>query len=211
MAIADRRKREREQRRNQLVDAAEKLFFAKDYDNVTMDEIANEAEVNKALLYYYFKNKESLFFAVVLRAAKIMNKMFKEGAKSQENGMNKLRDMGWAYFNFYRDFPDYYDIYLSFEYQRFQNSDNEYISEIMQLNYESIEMMCEAIEEGIKDGSIRKDVNPLEIAMFIAATSNAIVKSINHTLKALKISKEQYFEDSLDLYRRMLMNTEKQD
>lgn len=211
MAIADRRKREREQRRTQIVDAAEKLFFAKDYDNVTMDEIANEAEVNKALLYYYFKNKESLFSAVVLRAGKIMNKLFKNSAKSQENGMNKLRDMGWAYFIFHKDHPEYYEVYMYFDYPKFQKADNEYISEIMQLNRESIEMMCEAIEEGIKDGSIREDVNPLEIAMFIATTSKAIVKVNPETLKAMGIDSKQYFGDSMDLYRRMLMNNENKD
>ncbi len=211
MAISDRRKREREQRRTQIVDAAEKLFFAKDYDNVTMDEIANEAEVNKALLYYYFKNKESLFCAVVLRAGKIVNKLFKKSAKSQENGMNKLRDMGWAYFKFHKDFPEYYEVYIYFDYPKFQKTDNEYISKIMQLNIELIEMMCEAIEEGIKDGSIRKNVNPLEIAMFIATTSKAIVKINPETLKAMGIDSKQYFGDSMDLYRRMLMKNEKED
>lgn len=205
MAIADRRKREKKQRRTQIIDAAEKLFFAKDYDNVTMDEIANEAEVNKALLYYYFKNKDSLFSAVVLRAGKIMNELFIESAKSQKNGMDKLNDMGWAYFKFYRDFPDYYDVYIYFDHQRFQNSDNEYIPEIMKLRFDSVGIMCGAIEEGIKDGSIRKDVNPLEIAMFVATTSQAIVKVNPETLKVLGISNEQYFEDSMDLYRRMLM------
>lgn len=211
MAIADRRKREREQRRTQIVDAAEKLFFAKDYDNVTMDEIANEAEVNKALLYYYFKNKESLFCAVVLRAGKIMNKLFKESAESQKKGMYKLNDMGWAYFKFHNDFPEYYEVYMYFDYPKFQKTDNEYISEIMQLNRESIEMMCEVIVEGIKDGSIRKNVNPLEIAMFIATTSKAIVKVNPETLKAMGIDSNQYFGDSMDLYRRMLMKTEKED
>jgi AcrR family transcriptional regulator len=205
MAIADRRKREKKQRRKQIVDAAEKLFFAKNYDSVTMDEIADEAEVNKALLYYYFKNKESLFFAVVLRAGKIMNKLFIESSKSQKNGMDKLNDMGWAYYNFYKDFPEYYDIYIYFDHQRFKNSDNGYIHEIMKLRFDLVEMMCEAIEEGIKDGSIRKDVNPIEIAMFVATTSQAIVKVNPETLKALGISNEKYFEDSMDLYKRMLM------
>jgi len=206
MAIADRRKRERKQRRNQIVDAAEKLFFAKDYDNVTMDEIANEAEVNKALLYYYFKNKESLFSTVVLRAGKIMNKLFKENMKSKKNGLDKMGDMGWAYFNFSKDFPEYYNIYIFFDYQRFQDIDNEYFSEIMELNRESIELMCKTIKDGIKDGSIRKDINPSEIAMFIATTPYTIVRPNPGTLEALGISDEQYYADFLDIWRRALIN-----
>lgn len=208
MAIADRRKREKKQRHDQIVDAAEKLFIAKDYDNVTMDEIANEAEVNKALLYYYFKNKESLFSAVVLRAGQIMNKLFKESIKSKKNGLDKMGDMGWAYFNFNKDFPEYYNIYISFDYQRFQNIENKYFSEIMQLNNESIELMCKTLDIGIKDGSIRKDINPLEIAMFIATTPYAIVRPNPGTLNALGISDEQYYADFLDIWQHALINRE---
>ena len=71
-----RKQREREQRRNEIINAAEKFFFARGYDNVTMDEIADEAEVNKGLLYYYFKNKEALFFAVDLRGVQILHEMY---------------------------------------------------------------------------------------------------------------------------------------
>ena len=72
MSITSRREREKQKRQNDIINAAEKVFFAKGYDNVTMDEIAKEAEVNKALLYYYFKNKEALFFAVNLYGVKML-------------------------------------------------------------------------------------------------------------------------------------------
>ena len=78
MSITSRREREKQKRQNDIINAAEKVFFAKGYDNVTMEEIANEAEVNKALLYYYFKNKEALFFAVNLYGVKILYEMYVE-------------------------------------------------------------------------------------------------------------------------------------
>lgn len=53
MAPTSRRERERQKRQMQIIRAAEKAFFERGYDNVTMDEIAERAEVNKALLYYY--------------------------------------------------------------------------------------------------------------------------------------------------------------
>jgi AcrR family transcriptional regulator len=39
MAISDRKKREKEYRRQSIIDAAEKLFFEKGYDNVSMNDI----------------------------------------------------------------------------------------------------------------------------------------------------------------------------
>ena len=43
-----------------------------------MDEIANEAELSKATIYTYFKDKESLFFAVVNSGIKILSAMITE-------------------------------------------------------------------------------------------------------------------------------------
>ena len=40
MGIAERKEREKEQRRNNIIDAAESVFFSKGIENATMDEIA---------------------------------------------------------------------------------------------------------------------------------------------------------------------------
>ena len=46
-----------------LVSAAE-LFHKKGYDGTRMQEIADKAKINKGLLHYYFKSKDSLFETV---------------------------------------------------------------------------------------------------------------------------------------------------
>jgi AcrR family transcriptional regulator len=44
-----------------ILDAALKVFMRKGYDGARMQEIADEAGMNKALLHYYFRSKELLF------------------------------------------------------------------------------------------------------------------------------------------------------
>ncbi|MDP8306393.1 MAG: TetR/AcrR family transcriptional regulator [Candidatus Chlorobium antarcticum] len=44
--------------------SAEKVFYRQGYDGARMQEIADEAGINKALLHYYFRSKERLFDAV---------------------------------------------------------------------------------------------------------------------------------------------------
>lgn len=209
LSIQKLKEKEKEERRNYIVDAAEKLFFQRGYDNVSMKDIADEVGISRAALYLYFKNKEVIYLAIVLRASKIVDKMFKESIKSEKNGISKLKDTGRAYFEFYKNFPDYYEACVYFDSQRFSEIDNEYVSEIKALSRDTIRIMRESIEEGIKDGSIRADVNPLEAAIFIATTSKQIVKLKPSTIKAMEITYEQYIKDSVDFYRRMLMNTDK--
>mgnify|MGYP006293938867 FL=1 len=60
MGIYERKRREREQRRAQILEAAKKVFSSKGFNSATMEEIAGEAELSPGTLYIYFKNKEEL-------------------------------------------------------------------------------------------------------------------------------------------------------
>ena len=55
----------KEEVRNKILEAAEKVFYKKDYRGAKLTEIAKEADIPVALIYTYFKNKEVLFDAVV--------------------------------------------------------------------------------------------------------------------------------------------------
>ncbi len=84
MSLAKWKEREKEQRRNDIIDAARKLLAYKDFDEISMNEIAKEVGLGKSTLYLYFKNKESLYFAIVLRGIRIWAKMIKEEVKKGE-------------------------------------------------------------------------------------------------------------------------------
>ncbi len=107
MSIADWKEQEKEQRRQYIMDAAEKLFFSRGYDNVTMDDIAKEVGLTKKSLYLYFKNKEALFFVVVLRGTRILNALVKEYTKRGRTGFDGLWEIGHAYYSFASKYPDY--------------------------------------------------------------------------------------------------------
>jgi AcrR family transcriptional regulator len=58
-----------ELRRECVVDAAERVFAGQPYEQVTMDAVADEAGISRALRYRYFPGKGALFAAVYQRAA----------------------------------------------------------------------------------------------------------------------------------------------
>ena len=197
MAIS-RKQREREQRRNGLIDAAEKLFFKKGYDNVTMDEIADGAEVNKALLYYYFKNKEALFFAVDLRGVRILHKMYVKCSNLDVDGYTKVKSMIQSLFEFSKDYPDYFRIYRYARTERFQMSDNEDAKELVDLTTGIWRIMVEAILQGMKDGTIRKDVDPVEMSIYINVMSMSALNidmGFKLILEGRGIHQNKFWED----------------
>jgi len=54
---------------NQILTAARRVFILKGFDGARMQEIADQAGINKALLHYYFRSKEKLFDAVFSEVA----------------------------------------------------------------------------------------------------------------------------------------------
>lgn len=53
--------------KEQIIAAATKEFLVRGYSGARMQNIADKAKINKALLHYYFENKEKLYY-VVLKA-----------------------------------------------------------------------------------------------------------------------------------------------
>ena len=58
MGIQERKEREKERRRQQIMVAAKRVFSNKGFNKATMEDIAQEAELSPGTLYLYFKNKE---------------------------------------------------------------------------------------------------------------------------------------------------------
>ncbi len=54
-----------EDRRSKILEAALKVFAAKGFKGATNQDIADAAGVSPGLIYWYFKNKEDLFFAIL--------------------------------------------------------------------------------------------------------------------------------------------------
>ncbi len=53
------------ERQERILQSASKLFAEKRFDEVLMDDVAQEAGVGKGTLYRYFRTKEDLYFAVI--------------------------------------------------------------------------------------------------------------------------------------------------
>lgn len=62
-----RKQREKEARREEILDAAAIIFSRKGYAATTLDQIAAEAELAKGTLYNYYKDKQHLVMSLVVR------------------------------------------------------------------------------------------------------------------------------------------------
>lgn len=199
MGTAERIAREKEERRQAIIDAAEKLFYKNGFENTTMDEIADETELSKGTLYLYFKSKNELLWESVTKVARILNFKYEKATKDSKNGLAMLNDIGKTYFDFISNNAGYVKLTMhlssmgartypqsrSFrEFQKEMEINNSYL--------------INAFKKGIQDGSISPDIEPIKAAIYFGIVSEAIFKTItiqgDRMKKQLGIEPEEFFD-----------------
>lgn len=91
----------------QILDAAYRVFQKKGKAGARMQEIADEAGINKSMLHYYFRNKESLFRKIFLQSfSEFLGSVIPMMNNTQTNWQDKARVLTSHYIAFMRQRPD---------------------------------------------------------------------------------------------------------
>jgi len=165
MGIAERKEREKQVRREEILAAAEKIFILKGPENTTIDEIAEEAELSKGTIYLYFRSKEQLHREVAFRtSSKLINLAAHLDGKAG-NALEKLVELGNIFIEFVSKNPGYLKVLLFSTGPDYENMDisKEELQEVIYRD-SPIRMVLDFVKDGVKQGLIRSDINPLIIA-----------------------------------------------
>jgi AcrR family transcriptional regulator len=95
---ARRRKREKEQRYQTILQAAERLFCEYGYSNTKIQDIARAAEVAVGTVYFYFRNKEDLLLQLIDATAFNVRTILGEAFRSGDNPVERIENAGRALF-----------------------------------------------------------------------------------------------------------------
>lgn len=78
-------------RKDEILVAAEDAFTKYGIDKITLDDIAHECGIKKSALYYYFKNKEEILGAMMLRKVEFLMKTVRTEVMKHDNVKDRLR------------------------------------------------------------------------------------------------------------------------
>lgn len=175
--IAVRREEEKERRRAEILDAAEALYAKKGWDALTVDQVARSARLSRALVYVYFRDKEDLLFAIGERAMRLLRDRFTAAIAVPARGMDQVDAIGRAYMGYAHEFPHYFDFCTRFQSHSMDADSSTNEGACQAAGDEAIGTVVQAIETGIRDGSIRADVgDPLLLAMSLWAFTHGIIQ-----------------------------------
>jgi len=207
MGIKERREREKLQRQNDILDAAEKVFFEKGYNAAKMDDVAEAAELSKGTLYLYFKNKEELYFGLTYRALMNLRDRFSTVLKEEAAGLEKIVNIGRAFRAYSQEEPEYYKTIAQFEMAQMHATEEG--ERIMQnchrAGKEVMELVAAAIIQGIEDGTVRNDIDPLRTAFLLQGLSNGVIQLMTREGKHIEQLEGFETEDLLEDFISMMI------
>ncbi len=156
MGIQERKQRERERRRQQIIVAAKRVFSERGFSKTTMEDIAREAELSPGTLYLYFKNKDELYASLSLRILQYMNIRLEDVKKEKDSEpAQKIASIKEALYDVYQFDPmiliNMFHLQSS---ETFKNISSPLLDNISELSRNSLQTLADIF----KDSSDRNTV-----------------------------------------------------
>jgi AcrR family transcriptional regulator len=198
MGIQERKEREKERRRQQIMVAAKRVFSDKGFNKATMEDIAQEAELSPGTLYLYFKNKEELYASLSLRILQYL--LIRVEHVNDEKGAGpeeKLRALMEAMYDVYEFDPliiiNMFHLQSS---ETLKNLSPQLMTEIKDLSRKSLTAIAKIFKAGVEQ-DLFIDRHPIALADTFWSLFSGIVLWL--TSKKLINQEKDYLKQTLDL------------
>jgi AcrR family transcriptional regulator len=134
--------------RESIVNAASDIFSKYSYKKTTMDDIAQALGKGKSSIYYYFRNKEEIFQAVLEQEVIILKSKLKKAVEKEDQHKEKLKAYIITRMKGFETMLNFYNAVKNEYLAQF-----EFIERIrFKYDEEEIATIQEILEEGIKKG-----------------------------------------------------------
>jgi len=207
MGIQERKEREKERRREEILDAAQRVFVEKGLTIATVDDIVTAAELSKGTLYLYFESKEDIYLALMQRGLLLLRSKFGEIISRGNSVVKTLRQLDEAYKEFYCTQKHYFRMMNSYH----QSNVHRQVSEGMKEEYaaesrKNWEQIIELFNRGVREGKIRVDINPIDMAIIIWSNTASLLTLIDREGEIWKKERNIDLTKTLDASFQLLMD-----
>ena len=166
--------------RTAILDAAQRLFAVQGFGPTTVKQIGTEAGVNSALLYYYFKDKETLYREVLRRIVGAFVATGVRAFDASASPVDAIRALIAAQSAFFAANPDVPRLIARELVDHEAAHASEQFTEIAANLFRRL---CDTIREGQRTGAFRRDLDP----QFAAISTISQVVYFNIARPAVRI------------------------
>lgn len=168
---------EKNQKRQDIIQAAMALFMDKGFQNTKMEDIAIDAGVGKGTLYEYFENKQDIFDEACIEYVDVIIDNIRYVSNMDDTFNNKLLILFNGKLKMESDFDDMsIDNILSSK----NIISEETIKKIILKISEMYGLICDIIDQGKEEGVVKKSIKSEITACMIMGTIGEYLRLISH-------------------------------
>jgi len=168
-----RREREKLRQRQEMLAAALELFSEKGYHNVSMHQVAAQAEFAIGTLYKFFQSKEDLYKALVLEQCDKFHDAIVRAVEKPDDEVEKLRNYVRTKGEIFCSNLPFIRLYLAESRGASFNIKAGLVEEVRKGYYDLLERLASIFESGIQSGRFKNIVGPYYLAVALDSTVNA--------------------------------------
>jgi AcrR family transcriptional regulator len=173
-------------KKEKILEAAYQRFLHYGYSKTTMNEIAGDLSMSKALLYYYFPDKSQVYIAVMRRVADD----YLDTLNQRANSFAGLKDAFEFQINSQHEFIlknyNFFDFFRLNE----QNLPDTIWEIVSQVHTAEIGLLVNAIKAEVEKGNIKPVCNPTEIVELLLEALHGVSGNASPHKKTMFPSKE---------------------
>ncbi len=166
-----RKERERQLRRDSILEAARRVFARDGYFNATMSQIAGVAEFGMGTIYQYFPNKQTLFSEVIIQGVEAYNTGLKESLAGKVVWRERLEAFIEFKLSWVEEQPDLQHLIMEIFYFPIPDIKSQIVMRLRDVYMEHAEILKEILKESIE---INKDIDVELMSLVIMGTINSI-------------------------------------
>jgi TetR/AcrR family transcriptional regulator len=208
VGITERKEREKEHRKEEILDAAQKVFFEKGLATATMDEIAEAAELSKGTLYLYYKSKEDMYLAVMMRGMEVLYKVYEPIVASEDSTIQKLVKFGDTYKEFFCSHRNFFRMFHFLQAPYFHKQVSEEMRQACSVESRKMwDLVIGLLRRGMEEGAFRSDLNPVEVAIILWSSATALLLRVDSEGEAWKERMNIDLEHVLETSNKLLFES----
>jgi AcrR family transcriptional regulator len=170
-----RREKRKAGQRQEMLETALSLFSEKGYHNVSMHEIADNAEFAIGTLYKFFKNKEDLYKDLVIEQSEMYHDALMRAIETPDDEIGKLRNFVRTKGELFRGNLPFIRLYLAESRGASFNIKAGLDEKVRKGYYASIQRLASIFEGGIQNGRFKRIASPYYLAVALDSAVNAFL------------------------------------
>ena len=162
-------------KKSSIIKAATRLFASQGYDATTTLQVAMEIKVTEPSVYYYYKNKITLFNAILEEASRSYFKRIDGLDFTERDAFGCIESIVRLHFSVVADEPLHMRILLRSCPARLKDSEDKCTKIFREARFKLKDMFNNALERGISSGEFYE--------LDVDATSNMLIAVLNGIMR----------------------------